>query len=206
MKRAKQSFNKIGKKIFTIKKLMKLGRIKKESGKKGKHDKYKRDNIIRRFKVHLMNSIYEYINSLFLINKNCEKKRKIIKKLSSFDTKSICKKDNIKWLNSSIRNVFSKNITSKLLKFNKDYNKKLIDLIYQQNKEIDVIKILNKTIREMWLVYINDDVDKSYNGFSTLKDDLDKLREMGETEYYINHYISIAKKFEDIFDEIISRK
>ena len=67
------------------------------------------------------------------------------------------------------------------MKFNKDYNKKLIDLIYQQNKEIDVIKILNKTIREMWLVYINDDVDKSYNGFSTLKDDLDKLRERGET-------------------------
>ena len=206
MKRTKQSFNKIGKKIFTIKKIMKLGRIKKNSDKKGKHDKYKRDNIIRRFKVHLMNSIYEYINSLFLINKNCENKRKIIKKLSSLDTKSICKKDNINWLNSSIRNVFSKNITSKLLKFNKDYNKKLIDLIYQQNKEIDVIKILNKTIREMWLVYINDDVDKSYNGFSTLKDDLDKLRERGETESYINHYINIANKFEDIFDEIISRK
>ena len=92
------------------------------------------------------------------------------------------------------------------MKFNKDYNKKLIDLIYQQNKEIDVIKILNKTIREMWLVYINDDVDKSYNGFSTLKDDLDKLRERGETESYINHYINIANKFEDIFDEIISRK
>ena len=206
MKRAKQSFNKIGKKIFTIKKLMKLGRIKKESGKKGKHDKYKRDNIIRRFKVHLMKSIYEYLNSLFLFNKNAKSKKRILKKLCSLDTKSISKRDNIKWLNSTIRNVFSKNITSRLSKYNRDYNKKLIGLIYEQNIELDVITLLNKTIREMWLVYINDDSDKSYNGFSTLKDDITQLKEMGEPESYIKHYISIATRFEDIFDEIISRK
>ena len=64
----------------------------------------------------------------------------------------------------------------------------------------------NKTIREMWLVYINDDTDKSYNGFSTLKNDISQLKEMGEPESYIKDYIRIATKFEDIFDEIISRK
>ena len=171
-KKEKQSLNEVGNKLFTIKKIKKLGRIKKNSNKTGKHDKYQRDNIIRRFKVHLMKSIYEYINSLFLFNKNYQNKRKIIKKICSFDTKSISKRDNIKWLNSTIRNVFSKNITSRLSKYNKDYNKKLIGLIYEQNIELDVISILNKTIREMWLVYINDDSDKSYNGFSTLKDDI----------------------------------
>ena len=57
-KKSKQSLNEIGNKIFTIKKIMKLGRIKKNSNKRGKHDKYQRDNIIRRFKVHLMKSIY----------------------------------------------------------------------------------------------------------------------------------------------------
>ena len=56
-KKSKQSLNDNGNKIFTIKKIMKLGRIKKNSNKTGKHDKYKRDNIIRRFKVHLMKSI-----------------------------------------------------------------------------------------------------------------------------------------------------
>ena len=205
-KKSKQSLNEMGNKIFTIKKIMKLGRIKKNSNKTGKHDKYKRDNIIRRFKVHLMKSIYEYINSLFLFNKNRKNKRRILKKLCSFDTKSISKRDNIKWLNSTIRNVFSKNITSRLSKYNKDYNKKLIGLIYEQNIELDVINLLNKTIREMWLVYINDDSDKTYKGFSTLKDDINQLKEMGESESYIKHYISIATKFEDIFDEIISRK
>ena len=205
-KKSKQSLNDNGNKIFSIKKIMKLGRIKKNSNKRGKHDKYKRDNIIRRFKVHLMKSIYEYINSLFLFNKNGKNKKRILKKLCSLDTKSISKRDNIKWLNSTIRNVFSKNITSRLSKYNRDYNKKLIGLIYEQNIELDVITLLNKTIREMWLVYINNDSDKSYNGFSTLKDDITQLKEMGEPESYIKHYISIATRFEDIFDEIISRK
>ena len=206
-KKSKQSLNENGSnKIFSIKKIMKLGRIKKNSNKRGKHDKYKRDNIIRRFKVHLMKSIYEYINSLFLFNKNGKNQKRTLKKLCSLDTKSISKRDNIKWLNSTIRNVFSKNITSRLSKYNKDYNKKLIGLIYEQNIELDVISLLNKTIREMWLVYINDDSDKSYNGFSTLKDDITQLKEMGEPESYIKHYISIATRFEDIFDEIISRK
>ena len=53
-------------KIFSIKKKVKLGRIKKNSNKQGKHSKYYKDNIIRRFKVHLMNNIYDFI--IILIN------------------------------------------------------------------------------------------------------------------------------------------
>ncbi len=202
----KQSSNDKGNKIFSIRKVAKLGRIKKTSNKKGKHNKFKRDNIIRRFKVHFMQSVYEYINSLFLINKNCIKYKKVIKKISYYDTTLISKKDNIEWLNSSIRNIFSKNITSKISIYNNDYNKKLIGLIYEENIELDVINILNKTIREMWLVYISDDKEKSYTGFATLKDDVNKLRQIGETESYINHYICIANEFENIIDGMTSRK
>ena len=208
-KRPKQSSigsNDKNKHIFSIKKVLKLGRKKKTSIKKGKHDKNKRDNIIRKFKVHLIQNIYEYINSLFKINNRCIRFRKIIKKVSSQNTKLISKKDNIQWLNSSVKNIFSQNITTKYSTYNSDYNKKMIDLIYKENEEIEVINILNKTIRDMWLVYINDDAEKSYNGFSTLKDDIKKLREMGESESYIKRYISVANKFEDIFDGIISRK
>ena len=153
-----------------------------------------------------MQSIYDYINSLFLINKKCMKHKKVIKKISYYDTTLISKKDNIEWLNSSIRNIFSKNITSKISIYNNDYNKKLIGLIYEENIELDVINILNKTIREMWLVYISDDKEKSYTGFATLKDDVNKLRQIGETESYINHYICIANEFENIIDGMTSRK
>ena len=52
-----------------INKVKKKGRIKKYRNKSGKHDKYQQDNIIRLFKVHLMNNIYKYIN----FNKLCQK-------------------------------------------------------------------------------------------------------------------------------------
>ena len=54
-------YNEKDKKIFSIAKKMKLGRNKKNSQKKGKHNKFRQDNIIKRFKVHLMKSIYDYI-------------------------------------------------------------------------------------------------------------------------------------------------
>ncbi len=64
---------------------------------------------------------------------------------------------------------------------------------------------MNKTIREMWLVYINDEDDESFKGFTKLKDDIIKLRENGETEDYINLFINIAHNFEEIINKITSR-
>ena len=55
----KQNINSNNKnKIFKTKKVLKPGRIKKNSSKKGKHDKFQKDNIIRRFKVFLMRNIF----------------------------------------------------------------------------------------------------------------------------------------------------
>ena len=97
-----------------------MGRKKKSSVKKGKHDKYVTDNIIRKFKVHLLKNIFNFVNSCFLINK-CKNKRKniinVIKKLSSFDIKSISKEDNLKWLDSPLKIIFSQNITTKIITF-----------------------------------------------------------------------------------------
>jgi len=83
--------------IFDIKKTIKLGRIKKLSKRKGKHDKYKRDNIIRKFKVHLIKNVLNFINSCFLINKNFSSNDhiKVLKKLSSFKIKLISKEENL---------------------------------------------------------------------------------------------------------------
>ena len=111
-----QSSYKEDKKIFSIKKKKKLGRIKKNSNKKGKHSKFMRDNIIRRFKVHLMKNISDYINSSFTINKMFKRHKQIkfLKKLSCYDTKLISKKDNINWLNSSVKSIFSQKISNKI--------------------------------------------------------------------------------------------
>ena len=68
-----------------------------------------------------------------------------------------------------------------------------------------MIDILNKTVREIWLIYINDN-DESYAGFAKLKDDIVLLKNIGETEYNISLYIHIAKKYEKIINNTISSK
>ena len=195
------------KKIFSIKKTMKLGRIKKNSNKIGKHNKYRGDNIIRKFKVLLMNNIYDYINKSFIINNNNTNKKHLylLKRLSSYNVKLMSKRDNIIWLNSSVKYIFSQKISSKIFSFNSNYNKKIINKIYEEKTELKVIDILNKAVREMWGIYINDN-DESYTSFTKLKDDIIKLKNIGETEYYIALYIQIAKKFEEITNKIIPRK
>ncbi len=194
--------------IFIIKKETKLGRIKKNSLKKGKHDKFKRDNVIRRFKVQLVQNLYNYINICFNCNYNHkdQKRLNIIKRISSHETKSISREDNIKWFNSKIKNIFSQRITSKFVVFDSNYNKNIIKMIYEKNEEKMVIKIFEKTVREMWLIYINDDKDNSYPGFNTIKSDINKFKELGESEEYIQVYIDICKNFENIFNRIKSRK
>ena len=201
----KKSTTKIKGSIFNIEKIIKLVRIRKNSNKKGKHDKYHKDNIIRKFKVFIMKNIYNFINNSFNVNNNNYKKINILKKISSFNTKSSSKKDNITWFNSKIKDIFSARLTTKIVSFDSDYNKKLINKIYQEGKEKKVIYILDKTIKELWIAYINDDKNKDFIGFETIKYDIKKLREMGENESYIKHYINIANNFEIIFNNINPR-
>ena len=194
--------------IFNIEKIIKLGRIKKNSNKKGKHNKYHRDNIIRRFKVFIMKNIYTYINNSFScnnINNKMYKKINFLKKISSFNTKSISKKDNTAWLNSKIKDIFSEKLTTKIVSFDSDYNKKLINKIYREGKEKKVIYIFDKTIKEIWLAYINNDKNNDFIGFETIKHDIKKLRDMGETENYIKLYVRVANNLENIFNNINPR-
>ena len=66
----------------------------------------------------------------------------------------------------------------------------------------NVINILDKTIKEMWFVYVNDDRENNYKGFHTLKDEIKEFKIKGEEEKYIETFIKIAKKFEEIFGNI----
>ena len=165
-----------------------------------------RDNLLRKFKVHLIRSIINYVNSLFLINEKRKKKLKILRKLSSLKIKQISKTDNIDWLNSKVKNILSQNVSSKLTSCTRDFNVKIIKRIYEKNEEKKVIEILEKTIREMWQIYINDTDDNNYKGFMTLKDDIKKMKMSGENDIYINKYKNVGIEFEKIFNSIKPRR
>ena len=204
----KNKNNNDSQKVFNISKVIKLGRTKKSSNRKGKHNKLAQDNVIRKFKIQLIKNILDYVNSLFMINNYGKSKKpiNIIKKTDCLFNKSISKLDNIKWLDSKLYNIFSQKVSIKLSNFDSDYNKKLIVRIFEKKEEKKVIQILNKTIREMLYIYINNDSNKNYPGFKTLKNDITKFKELGENDAYIEMYSLVANSFEIIFDIIKERK
>ena len=194
--------------IFNIEKYIKFGRLKKNSNKIGKHNKFNTDNIIRRFKVQLTNSIYNYLNDSFEINLNRQpkKKVKVIKKISANLIKSIKKENNMVWLDSKIGDLFSNPISKRFITYDVRYNKVMINKIYKKGKEKKAIEILNKTVRDFWKIYINEDEYKNYNGFNNIYNDIKQFKEKGETTEYIDMYEYVAKHFEEIFNQIKARK
>ena len=193
-------------KIFEINKVKKKGRIKNHRNKSGKHDKFQRDNIIRLFKVHLMNNIYKYINSSFKENMNKPHQTKILQKISSKFIKSISKKDNIRWLNSKLSTVFSQKLSTKIVHFDSNHNEKVINSVLKNGVDRNAIFILNHTVKDMWIIYINDDINHNYTGFLTLKDDIKEFEKLNQPPEYIEKYKKVAIEFEEIFNKIKERK
>ena len=58
----------------------------------------------------------------------------------------------------------------------------------------------------MWIIYISDDKNNEFPGFNTIKYDINKFKELNESDEYINLYISISNSFEKIFNKIKPRK
>lgn len=207
-------------KIFEFTKInKKLGRIKKDTNYRivGKHDKFAEDNIIQKIKVNFHEHIYNYINieyEKFLesINEpNDGNIIKLIRRISPKVFKKISKEDNLKWFSSKLKDVFSTEISSKYNKYDRNYNKRQIESLYRENKAKNVINILEKNVRDMYHIYCN---NIPLEGFKTLNDGLDELREKMERngvekqniQNYMEKYKEICCDLENIFLKKTARK
>lgn len=196
--------------IFSIAKVNKnMGRIKKEKKQdvKGKHDKFSDDNMIQKIKVSFQESCYKYINREYeknYIHLDTKKAQKFIQRITPKEAKKIKKEDNILWFSLKLKDLFSSDISSKYSKFDENYNKRQIEKLYRENKDKNVIDILEKTVGEMLDDFCN---DTPIEGFETLKDDLAKKRKKMEDEEeapdiikeYLEKYENNAKTLKDIF-------
>ena len=158
---------KITKQIFMIQKIKKE-KIKKKGRRnskeiflfKSKHDKNSSDNIRKKVKRQFIKSIIKYINQLYIkypLQKNKESKILIYKIIPDF-CNAPKKEDNNKYLSMTLRELFSSDLGNKFKNINKDYNKNNIEKLYKKNKPEEIIKFLNKTIKEAYEIYINDEI------------------------------------------------
>ena len=57
-----------------------------------------------------------------------------------------------------IYQLFSNDLSDKITKFSKDYNRKQIKLLYEKNKAKEAIEIMNFKVKEMYEIYISNKV------------------------------------------------
>ena len=195
-------------KIFNIIKVNnKIGRIKKKSRLKGKHNNLSQDNIIRKIKRRFLEKLrlyinYEYRTYLFKKFFKTIKNNNWLKKINPKISRKIKKEDNLKWFETKIGEIFSENISERYSNSSKDLNKRKIKRIFVLGKAENVIDILNSKIELYYNKYTN---NEKISGFKTINDDVKELKiQMENTnqeniEEYLNKYEYIAKHLKEIF-------
>ena len=122
-----------------------LGRKRKNSNIKGKHNKYSQDNIIKKIKSSLISILYRYINSFIIKIYKGKIGYGVFKKqlLTINQSQIVNVKNNKKFLYKNLKDIFSDNITGKYSTYHINHNKILIQNLLNEEDEEKKIKFNN---------------------------------------------------------------
>ena len=197
-----------------------LGRKKKNSGEIGLHNKYSENNRVRKFKVIMKDALLDLINSKIKENINLTlfigQKEFVVDGLLNISQKQIISTnvmDNRQLLDKTIREIFSDEIAQNFRRYPKNYNKIVIDKIYEIENEEKIIPILDMKFIDCIKYfrkepnYMDDErffclkgLEKKFENLS-----IDLINE-GNDEKYINMLFDLIYNFENIFFSKKSRK
>ena len=120
------------------------------NNKNKKHNRYCTDNVINKLKGYLFNHFL-----IDIVKKNSIKKDIILKKLPNKTfIADLNKKKNEQLFKMKMVDILrQEKISSKYSKYDQYYNRKIIDEIYEENKEKNVIKILELTFEELFIIF-----------------------------------------------------
>ena len=178
----------------------KKGRIKFNSNLKGEHNKKSGDNIINKIKGNFFNTFIRAFIKYNSINKDIQ-----IKKLPNSYIADLSIENNERLFDKTISEILcEQEISSKYSTFDKFENKKIILKILKENKETNVIKILNLTFEEAFILYRNEPEDREK--LEEMKDKIKGLKLLDEDNNYIGfqHFKKeLKKKHEDEYIETV---
>ena len=195
-----------------------LGRKTKKSGLTGCHGKYAEDNRVRKVKVCLKDSLFRKINSE--IQKNAisinidgkEYKVDGLLDINQEQTINTTVGENLKLLKRKLKDFFSVGISNKFKNYPKNFNKLIIEKLYQENFT-NVTSILDKTFLDS-LKYFRKDKDvydnEEFSCLQGIEKDFEELpqkfRKEGHDNRYINMVINLINNFEQIYYEKTPRE
>ena len=163
------------------------------------HSKYNKDNIMIKLKLYFFRFVFDLIHKQ-LINKDIR-----LLKISHRANIDLAYKGNERLLKMKISDIlYEQEISPKYRFFTKDYNRKIIDKIYEEKKERNVIKILELTFEELFIIFrrkLNNSEDlKKLEEIKNKIKGLDLLENDNyqDVEYYIKNYMNKYKDGEYI--------
>ena len=151
------------------------------------HRLYAKYNMIKGFKSYIFKFIYD------IINKHLISKSLILKRLPIRLVCNLNKKFNERLLKMKISDIIYEQENNIIFVNDKFYNRKIIDRIYEEKKERNVIKILELTFEEVLIIFrrkLNDPED--INKLEEMKDKIEGLNllekndKYKDIEYFIN--------------------
>jgi hypothetical protein len=157
---------------------------------KAQNDKNTKGNIRNKIKNHFVEDTRFYLNlklvpyGYILISKKDLSKNRL--------------EDDKLLLQKKIKEFFSEELTGKY-KGKKDRNKKIINKIIEEDKDIELINFLNKTLKEAYQDYIHkENIIPEYN----FENDLNKIREKYvNDEKYVELYKNVGIHFIDYVEK-----
>ena len=172
----------------------KVGEVPNE---KSKHTKLSDDNKIRKIKGFLLEYILKKLNESIKFSSNR------FRPLNKTMKESLKKSENIALLDAYIKDIFSNTKMNKVSEKKGESNKKLIEKIYEENIEIDTIRILNLKFRDAL-----NQIKKNSNGLLDMIKDKEisiqnnrKNKENFNIEKYMDDIKILLEGYEGWFDD-----
>ena len=159
------------------------------------HSKKADDNIIKKINTYYIKSINNWLNSSFIDEKgNFLSPEKKFLKINTKQIFANLKKNEITQLmKTTFKDIFSNEISNKYKKYKTDYNKKLIEEIYRENKQYFIKFILDLTFIDGLYIF---DGEISINNFIKI------LKQKNIEERNINQFYNKFDKIHSFLKQI----
>ena len=172
-----------------------LGRKTKGDTEERKHDKYTEDNMLRKIKSNFVSTFPDYVNSS--LPPEHPKFLKISKKVNE----NLNIEYNRNLMKKTLGEIFAQNpINGRYSKKNyqKNYNRDLVEEIYNKNEETEAIEKLNQTYLQVLKIFRKNNLEKFKNDI--LKKEIKNFGDRKSAMKYIDELKELLFNYESCFN------
>lgn len=177
-----------------------LGRKRRSDEREAYHTKYRSDNMMRKIKTYFMNFVHNYLNESLTFS------HKTFLKINKKVSENLRKDFNMSLMQMTIKDIYEQHsINEKYSDYKKgrNINQALIQEIFEKNKDIETIKILNSKYIDLIIVLRTKFLDK----FSS--ELIEKEIKLGENKddalMYVNELKDLLINYEEWFEKKAGR-